>query len=106
MSHVRLCTIVTAALLQDFMLGPAEAQPTALRHNLPPGLQKRVEQGKPLPPGWAKKLQPGQILDRDIFDRGQIIGRSPDNEQITIRVDDEVIRIARATREILAILGR
>jgi hypothetical protein len=26
--------------------------------NLPPGLQKKVARGKPLPPGWQKKLQP------------------------------------------------
>jgi len=26
--------------------------------SLPPGLQKKLAQGKPLPPGWQKKLQP------------------------------------------------
>ena len=26
--------------------------------SLPPGLQKKVARGKPLPPGWQKKLQP------------------------------------------------
>lgn len=25
--------------------------------NLPPGLQKKLAQGRPLPPGWQKKLQ-------------------------------------------------
>jgi hypothetical protein len=26
--------------------------------NLPPGLQKKLARGKPLPPGWQRKLQP------------------------------------------------
>jgi hypothetical protein len=26
--------------------------------SLPPGLQKKVARGNPLPPGWQKKLQP------------------------------------------------
>lgn len=106
MQRLFILSVTATALLQSVAWSTAHAQPTAMKHNLPPGLQKRLDQGKPLPPGWAQKLQPGQRLDQDILDRARVISRSPDNNQITVQVDDEVIRIARATREILAILGR
>lgn len=35
------------------------------RRNLPPGLRKNLERGKPLPPGWQKKVAAGQVIDAD-----------------------------------------
>ena len=35
---------------------------------LPPGLAKKVRNGKPLPPGWKKKVNAGSIIDDDIWD--------------------------------------
>jgi hypothetical protein len=34
---------------------------------LPPGLAKKVKNGKPLPPGWQKKVTEGYIIDDDSF---------------------------------------
>jgi len=35
------------------------------RKNLPPGLRKNLERGKPLPPGWQKKVERGQVIDAE-----------------------------------------
>lgn len=72
--------------------------------SLPPGLQKKVDSGEPLPPGWQKKLQKGEILDYRVYRRGRIV--VPANQQgiITIKVEDRVIRLMEATREIIDIL--
>lgn len=34
---------------------------------LPPGLAKNLERGKPLPPGWEKKLVAGNRIDNDFL---------------------------------------
>jgi len=36
---------------------------------LPPGLAKKVKNGKPLPPGWQKKVKPGWQIDDEWFGR-------------------------------------
>jgi len=36
---------------------------------LPPGLAKKVKNGKPLPPGWKKKVKPGWQIDDEWFGR-------------------------------------
>lgn len=72
---------------------------------LPPGLQKKAERGKPLPPGWQKKLQVGAILDDDIYHHGVVIRPRDRDGYITIRVDNEIIRLVDATREIVEILS-
>ena len=51
--------------------------------SLPPGLQKKLAQGKPLPPGWQKKLQPFPVeVERQLtplpagYGRGVIDGHA------------------------------
>lgn len=38
---------------------------------LPPGIAKRMRDGKRLPPGWQSKLQPGYVLD-DVWMAGLV----------------------------------
>lgn len=68
---------------------------------LPPGLAKKAERGQPLPPGWQKKLQKGQTLDKAVYDHGRVVVPLDDKGYISIRVEDKVIRLLNATREII-----
>ena len=71
---------------------------------LPPGLQKKAEQGMPLPPGWQKKVAKGEVLDREIYEHGHIIVPVDSHGLITVRVEDKLLRLHHATREIIDIL--
>ncbi len=72
--------------------------------SFPPGLEKKHDQGKPLPPGWQKKLSRGDVLERDIFDRGRIVAPLGKDGSISIEVDGTVLRLYEDTREIIEIL--
>jgi Ni/Co efflux regulator RcnB len=79
---------------------------------LPPGLQKKVESGKPLPPGWQKKLARGGHLDDDYYTRGtllpdELLRRLPPPRPGSeiLRVEDQIILLDAATRTILDIFG-
>ena len=72
--------------------------------DLPPGLQKRVESGKPLPPGWQRKLAVGDILSDDVYRRGRVVKRERDEGLVTITVEGKLIRLIENTREIVEIL--
>ncbi|GAA0788511.1 MULTISPECIES: hypothetical protein [Pseudomonadati] len=74
--------------------------------SLPPGLQKKVAEGKPLPPGWQKKLAKGDILSRDIFSRGEIISPRDKDGRVSVNVDGTVIQVMENTREIIDIFKR
>lgn len=74
--------------------------------DLPPGLQKKVERGGELPHGWKKKLRKGYTLDSNVFSHGVILkGRYPSVPGTSVyRIDDKIIRLSIATREIIDIL--
>lgn len=74
--------------------------------DLPPGLQKKVQRGGDLPPGWKDKLRKGHRLDDDIYSHGVIItDRYPViSGTVVYRVDDKILRLAIATKEIIDIL--
>ena len=74
--------------------------------SLPPGLEKKVDNGGELPPGWQKKLRRGDILSRDIYRKGRVIRPLSDDGLISIEVDNTVIRLVENTREIVDILSR
>ena len=74
--------------------------------SLPPGLEKKLDNGGDLPPGWQKKLRKGDILDRDIYRRGKVIKSRDRDGLISIQVDDTVVRLVEDTREIISILSR
>ncbi|WP_105199632.1 MULTISPECIES: hypothetical protein [unclassified Pseudoalteromonas] len=73
--------------------------------SLPPGLQKKVDNGGSLPPGWHKKYRQGDILDYDIYRRGRVIDTHGHDGVISIEVDNRIIRLIKNTREIVSILG-
>ena len=72
--------------------------------NLPPGLQKKAAKGKELPPGWKMKLSKGSKLDKAVYDQGKVVVPIDDKGIITLRVEDKMIRLFKATREIVEVL--
>ena len=79
--------------------------------HIPYGLYKRCEKtGKGLPPGWEKKLKRGEVLDKELYICSEpappyIIKRFPkcyDCE--TIIIGDKIVRLIKATKEIIDIL--
>lgn len=71
---------------------------------LPPGLEKKAQQGKPLPPGWQKKLVRGHHLNDHIYQHAVIIHPADRSGIVTVRIEDRVLRLILATREIVDIL--
>lgn len=84
----------------------ASARPPGHHGSLPPGLQKKAQRGQSLPPGWQKKLQRGHILEPDIYRHGVIIRPRDQHGYVTMRIDNEVVRLIAATHEIVDILSR
>ncbi|SDW84395.1 hypothetical protein [Marinobacter mobilis] len=81
----------------------AVANPPGLE-GLPPGLQKKVAQGEPLPPGWQRRLgiERGDHLPDYLYRDGRIY--DIDDRRQRVEVEDRVYTIIRGTREILDIL--
>ena len=71
-------TVGVVFLCTAFVSSFSQAQPGQNPNSLPPGLQKKVEEGKPLPPGWERKLEIGGYLDRDIYRRADVLYRDAD----------------------------
>ena len=71
---------------------------------MPPGLQKKFNNGQGLPPGWQKKLARGSILDLQVFKLGKIIVPLDPLGILTIKVDNRILRIDKKTRKIIKIL--
>ena len=94
-----LLLIIAAALIS----GPVYAKKDKDKP-LPPGLQKKVARGGELPPGWKKKLQKGAVIEREVYEHGTVIKPVDATGVITIKVDDKIIRLMKATREIVDIL--
>lgn len=74
--------------------------------DMPYGLQKKVQRGGELPPGWKKKLQKGEVVDKDILRSGKVIYKD-DYPYVkgtkVYEIEDKIIRVSRATREILEV---
>ena len=75
-----------------------------MRKKNPPGLQKNAETGKPLPPGWQKKLAKGEVLDKEIYQQRKIVVPIDSNGLITVSIEDKLIRLFEATREVVEVL--
>ena len=96
---------IAGAFLCAILVSPvAQAQPGQDPGSLPPGLQKKVEQGKRLPPGWERKLELGRVLDRDIYRYGDVLYRNRDDGHVTVRIENKVVRLIENSLEIIAIL--
>ncbi|TMP61720.1 hypothetical protein, partial [Pseudoalteromonas sp. S1649] len=59
---------------------------------LPPGREKKLDNGGDLPPGWQKPLRKGDILARDIYRRGTVIKSRDSDGLISNQDDDTVVR--------------
>ena len=81
----------------------AQARPDKAK-GLPPGLQKKVDRGQALPPGWQKKLAVGRVMDKAVYDYGQVVVPVDKNGLLTLRVEGKLVRLMSATREIVEIL--
>ena len=75
------------------------------KKRLPPGLQKKVDKGQALPPGWQKKVSRGQVLDYRVYRHGRVIIPIDKYGAVSILVDNKVIRLIHATREILDVFN-
>lgn len=73
-------------------------------NQLPPGLQKKVNRGQSLPPGWQKKLAKGEILDKYIYQQGQVVVPVDKHGLITIRLEGKLVRLYEATREVVEVM--
>lgn len=58
-----------------------------------------------MPPGWQKKLKKGEILEEGIYKQAVVVKPANNKGIITIKVDDRVIKLFKATREIIDILN-
>ena len=68
------------------------------------GIEKKYERTGELPPGWEKKLAVGNRLDRDIYNHARIIVPLGEDGLVTVRIENKVVRLIQATREIVEIL--
>ena len=84
---------------------PACANPSPHKDkSLPPGIEKKYERTGELPPGWEKKLAVGNRLDRDIYNHARIIVPLGEDGLVTVHIENKVVRLIQATREIVEIL--
>ncbi len=100
---MKLKMVVVSLLAVGLIIAPAHAK-KGKNKTLPPGLQKKAEQGKSLPPGWQKKLSKGQVIDRDIYVGGKIIAPLDPLGIVTIKIDDRILRVMDKSRRIVDIL--
>jgi len=92
--------IVTALAL---IAGPAFSKQDKEAKTLPPGLQKKADIGN-LPPGWKKKMVVGSTIGEGVVGQGVIIDSVDESGVVTIKVEDKIIRLIKATREIVEIV--
>jgi hypothetical protein len=91
----------------------SHAAPTPDKHGknpkgVPPGLAKKVERGGDLPPGWQRKCVPGAVIHPDVYKRCEPLPQEvvvklppPPPDTIVVTIEGRVLRLARATLEIL-----
>ncbi|WP_237057405.1 hypothetical protein [Microbulbifer sediminum] len=97
-------TMIAAALGVAVAAGSTSALAKP-NNDLPPGLQKKVENGGELPPGWKKKLQVGHVLERDIYEHGVIVKPVDRHGVVTVSIEGELVRLMHHTHEIVEILS-
>ena len=91
------------AVALSFGLSVAEAK-SDKEKSLPPGLQKKVARGGELPPGWQKKLSVGKSLDEQVYSNAEVVVPVDDHGMVTVEVNDRVVKLIKASREIVEIL--
>jgi hypothetical protein len=73
--------------------------------SLPPGLAKKAAQGKPLPPGWQKKLHKGDVLDKEIYERGRVVVPLGKDGTVTVEVEGTLLKLYEHSRKIVDIIN-
>lgn len=75
---------------------------------LPPGLAKKVARGGELPPGWQKKCVKGEIMSEPVLRQchplpPEVVVKlpAPPPDTIVVAISGKVVRLAKATHEIL-----
>ena len=68
------------------------------------GIENKYERTGELPPGWEKKLTVGKRLDRDLYGHARVVVPLDNDGLITVRIENKVVRLIQATREIVEIL--
>ncbi len=75
---------------------------------LPPGLAKKVKNGKPLPPGWRNKVKPGWQIDDEWMGRMHPLSSAdvPANFKVSDDVGayllgDKILRVDKKTKKML-----
>ena len=102
---MRLKNLLTALVSISFLMSPLYAHNDSKKaKQLPPGLQKKLAKGQSLPPGWQKKLIVGERLDRGIYQQGDVVVPLDSKGLLTIRLEGKLVRLVKATREIVEIL--
>jgi hypothetical protein len=79
--------------------------------SLPPGLEKKLDRGGELPPGWRDKVRRGEVLDADLYRRGERLprrylerlGYDPETAEL-ILLGDSVVRVARGRGTVLDVI--
>ena len=79
---------------------------------LPPGLAKKVARSGNLPPGWEKKCVPGEKMAPEVYEQCHPLPRqlvvklpAPPASTITVVVDGKIVRLVKATLEILDVFN-
>ncbi|MEP2776644.1 MAG: hypothetical protein ABJQ29_10650 [Luteolibacter sp.] len=76
-------------------------------HGLPPGLEKNLRRGKPMPPGWRDKLSRGYIIEDDYLDYYYPLSYDmfPGLEVVPdtrlYRYGDRIVRVYEPRREVI-----
>lgn len=95
---------IAAAILLNSLPATANLTNPHGGKSLPPGIEKKYERTGELPPGWEKKLDVGKRLDRDIYGHARVVVPLDNDGLITVRIENKVVRLIQATREIVEIL--
>jgi len=95
-------------IIHTYVRGYTAGQNGKKPKGLPPGLAKKVARGGELPPGWQKKCVPGQILSAEVYKLchplpPELVIKLPPPPPgvILVTIDAKVLRLAKASLEIL-----
>lgn len=100
---MRRVFVITMSFAMLFCASESSFSKNDKEKSLPPGLHKKAERGQGLPPGWQKKLVVGEVLDGDIYERGEITG--DEKGLLTIRIEGVLVKVIKRTRKIVEVLG-
>jgi hypothetical protein len=104
-SEMKLRNITTVVILISIFSGSIFAAKDKQKDKpLPQGLQKKLNRGESLPPGWQKKLIKGGVMDAPVYAQSEIVIPVDSSGLLTVRIEGKLIRLIKATREIVEIL--